>query len=63
MTVLETPGFLRDAAAALTEAERLQVVTYSRHEPGSGRCDVRARAEGASFAGEPPEGGSAAEFE
>ena len=36
MTVLETPGFLRDAAAALTEAERLEVVTFLATNPDAG---------------------------
>jgi hypothetical protein len=36
MTVVETPGFLREAAAALTEAERTELVSYLAANPEAG---------------------------
>jgi hypothetical protein len=36
MTVVETPGFLREAAAALTEAKRLEVVSFLATNPEAG---------------------------
>ena len=36
MTVVETPGFLRDAAAALTEEERTELVSYLAANPEVG---------------------------
>ena len=45
MTVLETPGFLRDAAAALTEAERLEVVTFLATNPEAGDAGHGRRAQ------------------
>jgi hypothetical protein len=36
MTVVETPGFLRDAAAALTEEERTELVSYLAENPEAG---------------------------
>ena len=36
MTVVETPGFLRDAAAALTDAERIEVVSFLATNPEAG---------------------------
>jgi hypothetical protein len=36
MTVVETPGFLRDAGAALTENERAEVVWFIAANPDAG---------------------------
>ena len=36
MTVVETPGFLRDSAAALTEQERSELVSYLAANPEAG---------------------------
>jgi len=36
MTVVETPAFLRDAAAALTERERSDLVSYLAANPEAG---------------------------
>ena len=36
MTVVETPGFLRDAAGALTEKERNELVSYLAANPEAG---------------------------
>ena len=36
MTVVETPGFLREAAAALTEEERAELVSYLAANPEAG---------------------------
>lgn len=36
MTVVETPSFLRDAAAALSEQERANLVTYLATNPEAG---------------------------
>lgn len=36
MTVVETPGFLRDAAGALTEQERLELVAFVAANPEAG---------------------------
>ena len=36
MTVVETPGFLRDAAATLTEMERMELVSYLAANPEAG---------------------------
>jgi hypothetical protein len=36
MTVVETPGFLREAAAALTEEERAELVSYLAANPDAG---------------------------
>ena len=45
MTVLETPGFLRDAAAALAEDERAEVVSFLAANPDAG--DIIAETGGA----------------
>ena len=37
MTVVETPGFIRDASAALTDAERADMIFFPRGKPGGGR--------------------------
>jgi hypothetical protein len=36
MTVVETPAFLRDSAAALTEEERSELVSYLAVNPEAG---------------------------
>ena len=36
MTVLETPGFLRDAAAAMTEDGRIDVICFLAANPDAG---------------------------
>jgi hypothetical protein len=36
MTVVETPGFLREAAAALTEGERSELVSFLAANPEAG---------------------------
>jgi hypothetical protein len=36
ITVVETPGFLRDAAAALTEDQRSELVSYLAANPEAG---------------------------
>lgn len=36
MTVVETPGFLRDASAALSEEERMSVVCFLAANPEAG---------------------------
>ena len=36
MTVVETPGFLREAGAALTEKERTELVSYLAANPEAG---------------------------
>jgi hypothetical protein len=36
MTVIETPGFLREAAAVITEAERPQLVSFLASNPDAG---------------------------
>jgi hypothetical protein len=36
MTVLETPRFLREAAVALTETERIELVSYLAANPEAG---------------------------
>lgn len=36
MTVLETPGFLREAAKALTEEERTELIAYLATSPQAG---------------------------
>jgi hypothetical protein len=36
MTVVETPGFLRDAAAAMAEDERAEVVSFLAANPDAG---------------------------
>jgi mRNA-degrading endonuclease RelE of RelBE toxin-antitoxin system len=36
MTIVETPGFLRDAAAALTEKERTELVSFLAANPEAG---------------------------
>lgn len=36
MTVVETPGFLREAEAALTESERIELVSYLAANPEAG---------------------------
>lgn len=36
MTVVETPGFLRDSASALTEQERSELVSYLAANPEAG---------------------------
>lgn len=36
MTVVETPGFLREVAAALTEEERTELVSYLAANPEAG---------------------------
>jgi len=36
MTVVETPGFLRDSAAALTEQQRSELVSYLAANPEAG---------------------------
>lgn len=45
MTVVETPGFLREAAAALTESERAELVSYLAANPEAG--DIMSRTGGA----------------
>jgi len=45
MTVVETPGFLREAAAALTDAERIEVVFFLATNPEAG--DVMSETGGA----------------
>jgi hypothetical protein len=45
MTVLETPGFLRDAATALAEDERAEVVSFLAANPDAG--DIIAETGGA----------------
>lgn len=45
MTVLETPGFLRDATAALAEDERAEVVSFLAANPDAG--DIIAETGGA----------------
>ena len=36
MTVVETPGFLRDAATAMAESERDEVVSFLAANPDAG---------------------------
>ena len=36
MTVVETPGFLRDAAAAMTDQERIEAITFLAANPDAG---------------------------
>jgi hypothetical protein len=36
MTVVETPAFIREASASLTEEERLDLITYLAANPDSG---------------------------
>ena len=36
MTVLETPGFLRDAAAAMTDQERIEAIYFVAANPDAG---------------------------
>lgn len=36
MTVIETPGFLREAATVLTEADRAQLVSFLAANPDAG---------------------------
>lgn len=36
LTVVETPSFLRDAAKAMTEAERIEVVSFLAANPDAG---------------------------
>ena len=36
MTVIETPGFLRDAAAELTDEERTEVISFLAANPEAG---------------------------
>ena len=36
MTVVETPGFLRDSAARLTEDERIEVIDFLARNPDMG---------------------------
>ena len=36
MTVLETPGFLRDAAAAMTDQERIEAIYFLAANPDAG---------------------------
>lgn len=36
MTVLETPGFLRDAAAVLADAERTELIAFLAANPDAG---------------------------
>jgi mRNA-degrading endonuclease RelE of RelBE toxin-antitoxin system len=36
MTVVETPGFLREAAAALAETERIELVSFLAANPEAG---------------------------
>jgi hypothetical protein len=45
MTVVETPGFLREASAALTENERAELVSYLAANPEAG--DVMPQTGGA----------------
>ena len=36
MTVVETPGFLRDASSSLTELERFEMITFLASNPEMG---------------------------
>jgi hypothetical protein len=45
MTVLETPGFLREAAAVLSEASRAEVISFLAANPEAG--DIMAETGGA----------------
>ena len=59
MTVLETPGFLRDAAAAMTDEERIEAIYFLAANPDAGEVmpdtgggrKLRWRAQGRGEAG------------
>jgi len=44
MTVVETPGFVRDADAALTDEERTEMISYLAADPEAG--DIMAQTGG-----------------
>ena len=44
MTVVETPGFIRDASAALTDEERTEMISFLAANPEAG--DIMAETGG-----------------